>query len=92
MIKSFKHKGLELFFTTGNKKGINAAHSKKIKQRLLFLHAAESVDDMDLAGFRLHPLTGDREGLYAVDVSKNWRIVFKFSEGHAYIVNYEDYH
>ena len=47
---------------------------------------------MDLAGFRLHPLTGDREGLYAVDVSKNWRIVFKFSEGHAYIVNYEDYH
>ena len=92
MIKSFKHKGLELFFTKGNKKGINAAHAKKIKQRLLFLHAAESVEDMDQVGFRLHPLTGDREGLHAVDVSKNWRVVFKFEDGHAYIVNYEDYH
>jgi len=92
MIKNFKHKGLELFFTTGSKKGITATHAKKIKNRLLFLHAANSADDMDQPGFRFHPLVGDLQAHYAVDVSKNWRIVFKFEDGNAYVVNYEDYH
>jgi len=58
----------------------------------LNLDTASSVDDMDLPGFRLHPLTGDRKGLWAIDVNSNWRIVFKFENGNAYIVNYEDYH
>jgi toxin HigB-1 len=92
VIKSFEHKGLENFFTTGSKAGITAAHATKISDRLAFLHAADTVDDMDKPGYRLHELKGDRKGLWAVDVSKNWRIVFEFKDGDAFIVNYEDYH
>ena len=92
VIKSFKHKGLETFFTTGSKAGITATHAIKISDRLAFLHAANSVEDMDKPGYRLHELKGDRAGQWAVDVSKNWRIVFEFLDGDAYIVNYEDYH
>ncbi|MBT3041093.1 MAG: type II toxin-antitoxin system RelE/ParE family toxin [Candidatus Thiodiazotropha endolucinida] len=47
---------------------------------------------MDIPGFRLHPLTGKLEGHWAIDVNRNWRIVFRFEDGDAYVVNYEDYH
>lgn len=56
------------------------------------LHTATEIEDMDIPGWRLHPLKGGREGLWAINVSGNWRIVFEFTNGHAYIVNYEDYH
>ena len=92
MIKSFKHKGLKRFFTTGNTAGINPDHAARLEERLQALHTAIIIDDMDLPGFRLHPLKGDRAGLWAVNVSGNWRIIFKFIDGHAYVVNYEDYH
>jgi proteic killer suppression protein len=92
MIKSFKHKGLEKFFTKGNTAGIQAAHATRISDRLAFLNAAQTPDDMNKPGFRLHLLKGDREGLWAINVSGNWRIVFRFENGNAYIVNYEDYH
>ena len=92
MIKSFKHKGLEKFFTTGDTFGIQAAHATKIRDRLAFLHSAITIDDMDIPGYRLHELKGKLEGLWAIDVSKNWRIVFRFEDGDAYVVNYEDYH
>ncbi len=92
MIKNFKHKGLEKFFTKGSAAGIQAAHATKISDRLAFLHAASTVEDMDKPGFRLHELKGNLKGHWAVDVSGNWRIVFKFEDGNAYVVNYEDYH
>lgn len=92
MIKSFKHKGLEKFFTTGSTAGIQSAHAEKIRDRLAFLHAAVTIDDMNIPGYRLHLLKGERDGLWAIDVSKNWRIVFRFEDGDAYVVNYEDYH
>ncbi len=60
--------------------------------RLSALDTAFCIEDMDLPGFRLHPLKGEREGIWAIDVSKNWRITFYFENGDAYIVNYEDYH
>lgn len=60
--------------------------------RLVALDTAPQIEDMDLPGFRLHPLTGDKQGLWAIDVSMNWRITFEFHNGDAYIVNYEDYH
>ena len=47
---------------------------------------------MDVPGWRLHPLKGNKKTLWAIFVNKNWRIVFKFEDGHAYVVNYEDYH
>ncbi len=60
--------------------------------RLTALNTAIHLEDMDLPGFRLHPLKGDKLGEWAVDVNKNWRITFEFIDGDAYIVNYEDYH
>ena len=92
MIKTFKHKGLEKFFTKGSKADIRTAHAAKIGDRLTFLHAASVVGDMDKPGYRLHELKGKLKGHWAVDVSGNWRIVFRFEDGNAYIVNYEDYH
>ncbi|MCL4169878.1 UNVERIFIED_CONTAM: hypothetical protein GTU68_053265, partial [Idotea baltica] len=92
VIKSFKHKGLEKFFTEGTTAGILAAHATKICDRLAFLHATSGVEDMNKPGYRLHQLGGKSKGVYAVDVSGNWRITFKFEDGNAYIVNYEDYH
>ena len=92
MIKSFKHKGLKKFFETGSAAGIDPAHRQKIRIRLAALDTATSIEDMDLPGFRLHPLKGEKKGLWAIDVSKNWRITFEFMDGNAYVVNYKDYH
>ena len=92
MIKSFKHKGLEKFFTLGRTAGIKTSHAARIEERLQALHTAFSVNDMDIPGWRLHPLKGSRAKQWSITVSGNWRIVFEFKEGDAYIVNYEDYH
>ena len=92
MIKSFKHKGLEKFFTKGVKAGIRADHAVKISDQLTALHTAMSVEDMDIPGWRLNPLKGRMKNHWAVDVNRNWRIVFKLEDGDAYVVNYEDYH
>ena len=92
MIKSFKHKGLQKFFETGVQTGIRPQHKQKLRIRLTALDTATCIEDMDLPGFRLHQLKGRKKGLWAIDVSKNWRIVFKFQDGNAYIVDYEDYH
>ena len=92
MIKSFKHKGLHLFFTTGSTAGINPSYAPRLEERLQALHTATCIEDMELPGFRLHQLKGDRKKQWSVSVSGNWRVVFEFKDGHAYIVNYEDYH
>ncbi len=69
-----------------------AQHKQKLRIRLTALHTATCIEDIDLPGYRLHQLKGRKKGLWAIDVSKNWRIVFKFQDGNAYVVNYEDYH
>jgi proteic killer suppression protein len=92
MIKSFKHKGLELFFRTGITSGIQAKHSKKLQLILGALQAATSPKDIDLPGLVLHSLSGKRFDIWSVRVSGNWRLTFRFNGGHAEIVNYEDYH
>jgi len=92
MIKSFKHKGLQKFFTTGRTVGIKAKHAPRLELGLQALHTATVIDDMDIPGWRLHSLKGDKTGLWGVNVNGNWRVVFEFKDGHAYIVNYEDYH
>lgn len=92
MIKSFKHKGLNIFFTTGSMAGINPNHADRLEERLQALHTAMSIEDMDIPGWRLHQLKGDRTGLWAVNISGNRRVVFEFKDGHAYVVSYEDYH
>ncbi|WP_416395653.1 type II toxin-antitoxin system RelE/ParE family toxin [Allohahella sp. A8] len=92
MIRSFKHKGLAKFFKTGNTAGIQADHAKRLRLVLATLNAASAVKDMDLPGLRLHQLVGNRSGLWSVTVSGNWRVTFRFEDGDAEIVNYEDYH
>lgn len=92
MIKSFKHKGLEAFFASGKTRGIQAAHANKLRMQLAALDTARVIDDMDIPGYRLHPLKGSRKGIWSITVNGNWRITFEFQDGNVYIVNYEDYH
>jgi toxin HigB-1 len=91
MIKSFKNKGLKNFFETGSQKGIQPKHSSKLARILDRLDASTEVNDMKLPGYRLHPWKGSIS-LWLVDVSGNWRVVFKFEENHAYVVDYLDPH
>ena len=92
MIKSFKHKGLEKFYESGNTRGIQSNHAKKLRMQLAALESAHSIDDMDIPGYRLHQLTGDRKGNWTITVNANWRLTFEFEDGNVYILNYEDYH
>lgn len=92
MIQSFKHKGLERFFKTGKKSGIQVNHAKRLKLILGRLNASISLADMDLPGLYLHQVTGDRHETWSVRVSGNWRVTFRFSGVHAEVVDYEDYH
>jgi toxin HigB-1 len=92
MIQSFKHKGLERFFETGKKAGIQAKHANRLRLILGRLNASTSPADMDLPGLYLHQLTGDRKETWSVWVSGNWRVTFQFKGVHAEVVDYEDYH
>jgi proteic killer suppression protein len=92
MIKSFKHKGLERFFETGSARGIQTKHSTKLRMQLSALDTAQAIEDVDVPGYRLHSLKGTRKGLWSITVNGNWRVTFEFTDGNAYIVNYEDYH
>lgn len=92
MIVKFKHKGLEKLFKTGSSAGIQAEHAARLRKILALLATAESSEDMDLPGLRLHPLKGDREGTWSVTVSGNWRVTFRFHGADATDIHYEDYH
>ena len=92
MIKSFKHKGLEEFYASGNTKGIQTKHSRKLRMQLAALDTAQTIEDIDIPGYRLHQLKGSLKGLWSITVNANWRVTFEFTDGNVYIVNYEDYH
>lgn len=92
MIASIKHKGLKLLWTRGNGSRLPADQLVKIKEILLIIDAAEEIDNMDIPGFRLHPLKGNLAGFWAVVVKANWRIIFEFENGNAYLLDYLDYH
>ena len=92
MIKSFKHKGLEKFYSRGTTSGIQAKHTKKLRMQLAALDTAQVIDDLDIPGYRLHSLKGQREGIWSITVSANWRLTFEFVDGNIYILDYEDYH
>ncbi len=92
MIKSFSHKGLEVFFRTGSTKGIQSKHKLNLGLILDQLNSAEELRDMNYPGSGFHPLKGKYKDFYAVSVSGNWRIIFKYEDGHAYQVGYVDYH
>ena len=92
MIQTLKHKGLKALYEKGQTRGINPGWLKRIRAILARLDASAGPSDMDLPGLRLHSLKGEYKGFRAVDVSGNWRIIFRFEEGHAYDVDLIDYH
>jgi proteic killer suppression protein len=92
MIKNFKHKGLEQYFTKGNKKGLDAKDLSKINRILDRLDAAMVVTDMNIPGWDFHELKGNRKGVWSVAVRRNWKVTFQFIMSDAYDVHLEDYH
>lgn len=92
MIISFKHKGLELFFTKGSFKSIPAQYAARLERMLDRLDAAKEPEDMNLPGYKFHQLKGSRKYEFAVSVTGNWRITFEFEGDDANNVNLEDYH
>ena len=92
MITTFKHKGLERFFSNSDHRGIPGGSAARIERMLDKLDASIRPDDMNLPGYKFHGLKGDRKGSYAVTVTGNWRITFEFDGEHAVNVDLEDYH
>lgn len=93
MIKSFRHKGLKAFFEKGSTAGIQPAHAPRLGRMLNRLNEASDPQDMNVPGWKLHQLKGrDLKGHYAVSVSGNWRLTFKFEGADAELVDYQDYH
>ncbi len=81
-----------MFYLRGSKKGIQSNHANKLRLQLAALDTAQAIDDMDIPGYRLHQLKGDRKGVWTITVNSNWRLTFEFEAGNVFILNYEDYH
>lgn len=92
MIASFKHRGLKMLYEDDDRRRLTAAHVEKIKRILARLDEATNIKHMALPAFGLHPLKGDLKGFWAISVSGNWRIIFRFGHGNAYDVDLVDYH
>ena len=92
MIKSFSHKGLELFFQTGKKTGIQAAHARRLQIMLTLLNAVKAPQAMNAPGFGLHALKGNLKAHWAVTINGNWRLTFRFEGEDAILDDYQDYH
>jgi len=92
MIKTFRHKGLQLFFETGKKSGIQTAHANKLGRQLASLHVAKKWEDMNIPGWGLHLLKDKLKDHYSISVNGNWRITFKFEGEDVVLVDYQDYH
>ena len=92
MIQSFRHKGLRRFYEVGSVSGIQPKHAKRLRMLLAALDSSQTIDDMNVPGFRLHPLKGADKGRWSVWVNGNWRLTFEFRDGQAYVLDYEDYH
>ena len=92
MIRSFRHKGLELFFRTGRKSGIQPQHARKLQLILTLLNRAKGAADVNGPGLFLHGLSGKLSGLLSVRVSGNWRVVFHFNGTDVELIDYLDYH
>lgn len=92
MIKTFQHKGLKAYFETGTTKGIRADHAKRLTLILSALNVATAAGELNLPGFRLHPLKGQLAGYWSMTVSGNWRVIFRFVGTDVELVDYLDYH
>ena len=92
MIISFKHKGLEKFFNSGDKSGIQEKHTQRLRLILNRLNLMAKIEDVSFPSANLHKLKGEKKDLWSIKISGNWRITFKFENENVYIVDYLDYH
>lgn len=92
MIRSIRHKGLKRLYEDDDHRGVVSQHADRLRDILVRLDASATVVDMDLPGFRLHPLKGEMKGFWAVTVRANWRVIFRFADGDAFDVDYLDCH
>jgi len=92
MIKSFRHSGIEKFFLRGSKAGIQPQHASKLNLQLTTLNMAKGPSDMAVPGWKLHSLSGDLKGHWAITVNGNWRLTFRFEGENVILVDYQDYH
>ena len=92
MIRSIRHKGLKRLHDDDDPRGVMAEHIVKLRDILARLDAARTVVDIDMPGFRLHPLKGEFKGFWAVTVRANWRVIFRLAETDTFDVDYVDYH
>ena len=92
MIVKFQHKGLKKLFEKDDRRVVSPVYADKISRILARLDCSTCPEDMDLPGYRLHPLRGDLADFWSVTVSANWRVIFKFENGHATDVDLIDYH
>ncbi|MCY3946847.1 MAG: type II toxin-antitoxin system mRNA interferase toxin, RelE/StbE family [Anaerolineaceae bacterium] len=92
MIRSFRHRGLKRFYERGDRSGIHPDWRDRVQDILVLLDQANSPEEMDLPGLRLHQLKGNRAGYWSVTVSRNWRIIYRFESEDVYDVDLIDYH
>ena len=92
MIVGFRHRGLRRLFEKDDASGIRSDLLDKVRTILAQLNEAQTIEDMRMTSFHLHPLKGDRKGLWSVTVRANWRIVFRLEDGDASAVDLIDYH
>jgi len=92
MIKRFKHKGLKELYESESKQGVTPEHAARLRLILARLDASTAPEDMNLPGLSLHPLKGSLKNFWSVSVSGNWRVIFRFKDGHVIDVDYLDYH
>ncbi len=92
MIASFRHRGLERLYTRGDRRRINPNLVAKVERILALLDDADHPLDLDVPGYRLHRLKGSFENTWAVSVSANWRVTFRFEGSHVHDVDLVDYH
>jgi proteic killer suppression protein len=92
MIESFRHRGLKRLYQHNDRSGIGSTMLGRVEEILAILDVAETIAEMDIAGYRLHPLTGRQKGYWSIRVTGNWRIVFRFEDGAVWDVDLVDYH
>ena len=92
MIASFRHRGLKALYGGKTARRVAPAHVERLRDILAALDLSREPEGMNLPGFRLHELKGTLEGHWAVSVSGNWRVTFRFEDGSAVDVDYVDYH
>ena len=92
MIRSFRHRALRRMYERGDPSRISSDLADRVALALADLDNARKPSDLDLPGYRLHPLKGNLKGFWSISVSGNWRVVFRFDNGEAYDIDLIDYH